>query len=135
MLLRTLDKNQPVTCQDCKKVVILDPDTITVPDHALANLENSERIELPSTQSFGVKKLVEELITLSPDVKTKHRVQDTVMALWFAETRAREVVQSISNRSYYGKASGFLSERDKERRFVVNLDEVQQEKQNRAVWV
>ncbi len=90
-------------------------------------------ISLPSTQSYGVKMLVEELIAWSPLVKTKNRRQDTVMALWFAETRAREVIQTVSKRNFFAKASGFTSQRDLDRRYVVNLDDVQQ--QNQAAWI
>ena len=81
-------------------------------------------IELPSVQSHGVKILVEELISWSPHVKTKNRRQDAVMSLWFCELRAREVIENTRRKNSFGKNNPFLSERDKERRMVVNLDDI-----------
>jgi hypothetical protein len=73
--------------------------------------------------SFGVKTLIEQLSVWSPLVKTKHRKQDTVMALWFAEIRAREVLVTSQGRmSWFGSGS-FTSPRDEERRMVVALDD------------
>jgi hypothetical protein len=83
-------------------------------------------IHLPSTQAHGPKLLVEELISWSPMVKAKHRRQDTVMALWFAELRAREIVSTVRNRSSFMK-NPFLSERDKSKQMTVNLDQYFQE--------
>ena len=81
-------------------------------------------IELPSSHSHGVKMLVEELISWSPFVKTKYRRQDTVMALWFAELRAREVVTSTRKASYFSKNNQFLNDRDRENQMVINLDDL-----------
>jgi hypothetical protein len=81
-------------------------------------------IELPSNHSHGVKMLVEELISWSPFVKTKYRRQDTVMALWFAELRAREMVTSSRKTSYFAKANPFLNDRDRENQMVINLDDM-----------
>lgn len=89
-------------------------------------------IHLPSTQSHGVKMLVEELVSWSPHVKTKNRRQDAVMSLWFCELRAREVIQTGSNRRNFGSNNPFLSDRDRDRRLVVNLDEVAAAQQ--PVW-
>jgi hypothetical protein len=47
-------------------------------------------IELPSQEgSEGIKALIQQLITWKPDTKGK---TDCVMALWFCELRAREVI-------------------------------------------
>lgn len=81
-------------------------------------------IELPSSHSHGVKMLVEELISWSPFVKTKYRRQDTVMALWFAELRAREMVISSRKSSYFSKNNRFLNDRDRENQMVINLDDL-----------
>lgn len=91
-------------------------------------------VELPSTHTHGVKMLVEELISWSPAVKTKNRRQDTVMALWFAELRARELVSGSKKASYFGGGNQFLAERDRERQMVVNLDEYFAAEQS-AVWI
>ena len=90
-------------------------------------------IDLPSSHSHGVKMLVEELISWSPAVKTKHRRQDTVMALWFAELRARELISGRRKSTYFGSSS-FLTERDRERQMVVNLDEFFAAEQT-AAWM
>ena len=88
-------------------------------------VHNSDNlIELPSVQSHGVKSLVEELISWSPHVKTKNRRQDSLMSLWFCELRAREVIENTRRKNSFGKNNPFLSERDKERRMVVNLDDI-----------
>lgn len=92
-------------------------------------------IHLPSTQSHGAKLLVEELISWSPTVKTKHRRQDCVMALWFAELRAREVVTTGRGQRASFWKNDFLSERDRARQMVVNLDEYFASSQKQAQWV
>lgn len=91
-------------------------------------------IELPSTHSYGVKMLVEELISWSPMVKTKHRRQDTVMALWFAELRARELVSGSKKPTFFANKNKFLSDRDRERQMVINLDDMFAADQT-AAWV
>lgn len=74
-------------------------------------------IRLPSTNtSFGVKALVEQLITWFPETKAK---TDCVMALWFAELRARELVQSRGNTMFVD--SPWLSERQKNARGVIDM--------------
>ena len=51
---------------------------------------NDNLMELPSQDgSEGVKALIQQLITWKPDTKGK---TDCVMALWFCELRAREVI-------------------------------------------
>jgi hypothetical protein len=81
-------------------------------------------IHLPDPAvSYGVKMLVEQLSVWSPLVKTKHRKQDTVMALWFAEIRAREVMLSSNRGSSWFGSSNFVSPRDEEKRMVVSLDD------------
>lgn len=73
--------------------------------------------------SYGVKTLIEQLSVWSPLVKTKHRKQDAVMALWFAELRAREVLTQRASASMWFGSSGFVSERDLEARMIVELDD------------
>lgn len=80
-------------------------------------------IELPSSQSPGVRLLTEQLVSWSPAVKTKHRKQDTVMALWFAELSARRVVSNADKHKVWHMPNSMLSERDRERQVVINLDE------------
>lgn len=81
-------------------------------------------IELPRADSFGMKQLIEQLVTWSPNVKTKHRKQDAVMALWFAELQARDwVLRGEKFGGWHMQGNSFLSPRDKRRQMVVNLDE------------
>jgi hypothetical protein len=52
--------------------------------------QDDNLIELPSQDgSEGIKALIQQLITWKPDTKGK---TDCVMALWFCELRAREVI-------------------------------------------
>jgi len=85
-------------------------------------LEDRGLIKLPSrSQAEGVKALVEQLTTWFPQSKAK---QDTVMALWFAETRARELVNDIETVFHLGNA--YQSERDKQKQVTVDLDYLSQ---------
>lgn len=79
-------------------------------------------IRLPSrSQNEGVKALVEQLTTWFPQSKAK---QDTVMALWFAETRARELVNDIE--SVFHMQNAYQSERDKKKSMTIDLDYLSQ---------
>lgn len=98
--------------------------TVTNGVGGIRHHQDDNLIELPSSHSHGVKMLVEELISWSPFVKTKYRRQDTVMALWFAELRAREVVTSTRKASYFSKNNQFLNDRDRENQMVINLDDL-----------
>jgi hypothetical protein len=82
-------------------------------------LENRGLIRLPSrSQNEGVKFLIEQLVTWFPETKAK---TDTVMALWFAELGARNVANGeISNQ--FNMNNEFLSENDKRKQTVVDLD-------------
>lgn len=81
-------------------------------------------ISLPNQSTPGIKMLVDELIAWTPNIPTKHRRQDTVMALWFAELRARELILTATRRQFFSKPNSFSSVRDLERRYTVNLDDV-----------
>ncbi len=84
-------------------------------------------IELPDLYGQeGIKMLVDQLILWDPNVKTKHLKQDTVMALWFAELRAREILSTASRGEQWFAANPFTSRRDSEKRFVIPLDEMTQ---------
>lgn len=75
-------------------------------------------IQLPSTfQSEGAKALVEQLCTWFPQTKGK---TDTVMALWFAEIRCKELVQGESNAYHLG--GEFTALRDTEDQLVIDVD-------------
>jgi len=76
-------------------------------------------IELPSSEgSEGLKALTQQLLTWKPETRGK---TDTVMALWFAVIRARELMQQAS------KTSSYLNNRWATRaqmntRVAINLD-------------
>lgn len=85
-------------------------------------LEDRGLIRLPSrSQNEGIKALVEQLVTWFPQSKAK---QDTVMALWFAETRARELVNDIE--SVFHMDNEYQSERDRSKQVTVDLDYLSQ---------
>lgn len=84
--------------------------------------EDRGLIRLPNrSQNEGVKALVEQLCTWFPQSKAK---QDTVMALWFAETRARELVNDVESVFHLGNS--YQSQRDKDRQITVDLDYLSQ---------
>jgi hypothetical protein len=81
--------------------------------------EGRNLIRLPSqTQSEPVRNFIEQLVAWSPEMKG---LTDTVMAAWFVEIRCRELMlgsmdenQSITNE--------FMSSRDREQQFVIDLE-------------
>lgn len=76
-------------------------------------------IQLPSTNDQeSVKALIEQLITWHPETKNK---TDIVMALWFAEIRAREICDSWAGK--YHMDNPYLTPYQMEQRMVVNLDD------------
>lgn len=88
---------------------------------------NNNLIHLPSrSQDEGVKMLIEQLTTwepLPPGVKTKKKT-DLVMALWFAEIRARELIGELGD--VFHMENQYQSPRDKERTITLDLDYVSQ---------
>jgi hypothetical protein len=81
-------------------------------------------VELPDASSFEhVKKLVEQLITWQPGVKGTKLKMDAVMALWFCEIVAREVLFQSAGMSKF-MSNPFASARDIESRYVISLDEL-----------
>jgi hypothetical protein len=81
-------------------------------------------IHLPSDQTENIKALIEQLITWSPTTKGK---TDMVMALWFCEIRAREMLNQGLNQTHHLK-NPFLSRYERGKRTVVNIDELLAEK-------
>jgi hypothetical protein len=81
-------------------------------------------IHLPSDQTENVKALIEQLITWSPTTKGK---TDMVMALWFCEIRAREMLNQGIHATHHMK-NPFLSRYEQGKRMVVNIDELLAEK-------
>lgn len=82
-------------------------------------------IELPRRQSHHVLSLIEQLVTWAPDTKNK---TDLVMALWFAELRARNVLRVASNRPSH-MPNRFGTRRRAQGQGVVSLREFAQERE------
>ena len=81
-------------------------------------------IHLPSDQTENIKALIEQLITWSPSTKGK---TDMVMALWFCEIRAREMLNQGMHKTHHMK-NPFLSRSEVGKRTVINIDELLAEK-------
>ena len=77
-------------------------------------------IHLPSDQTENIKALIEQLITWSPTTKGK---TDMVMALWFCEIRAREMLNQGIHATHHMK-NPFLSRYEQGKRTVINIDEL-----------
>jgi len=86
-------------------------------------------IHLPNDQTENIKSLIEQLITWSPTTKGK---TDMVMALWFCEIRAREMLNQGVHATHHMK-NPFLSRYEKGKRMVVNIDELLAEQQRQFV--
>ena len=86
--------------------------------------QDDNLIELPSQDgSEGVKSLIQQLITWSPDTKGK---TDCVMALWFCELRAREIVShNTMGRAYANNR--WITQRQAGTRYIVNVNDYEQE--------
>lgn len=77
-------------------------------------------IELPSQEgSEGIKSLIQQLITWSPDTKGK---TDCVMALWFCEIRAKEII-SNGTISQTHIPNRWATRRQMETRYVVDVND------------
>jgi len=67
--------------------------------------------------------MIEQLVTWQPGVRGKKLKMDTVMALWFCEIVAREVLAQSSGVSRFVK-NEFATKADIESRYVINLDDL-----------
>ena len=78
-------------------------------------------LELPSSEgSEGIKALTQQLLTWKPETRGK---TDTVMALWFAVIRIRELMQISSRTSQYA-TNRWATRAQMDQRVAVNLDEM-----------
>jgi hypothetical protein len=76
-------------------------------------------ITLPDQINEHVKALVNQLITWKPDTRN---ATDCVMAMWFCEIRAKEIIQQGSNLVTH-QNNRFATRRNMAMRGVINLDE------------
>jgi len=82
--------------------------------------QDNNMIEIPSTEgSEGLKSLVQQLITWKPDTKNP---TDTVMALWFAVIRVRELMQQSSRVGSY-QSNRWATRAQRSQRVSLNLDD------------
>jgi len=82
--------------------------------------QDNNIMEIPSNDgSEGIKTLVQQLITWKPDTKNP---TDTVMALWFAIIRVRELMQNTSRVGQY-QSNRWATRQQMSSRGSINLDE------------
>ena len=93
--------------------------TMTSNKHNRDNL-----IELPDPQYHeGIKALINQLITWKPGTRNP---TDVVMALWFCEIKAKEMIQHSGTQIYHA-TSRFVTQRQMAKQAVVNLDDLAME--------
>ncbi|ANH49291.1 terminase large subunit [Freshwater phage uvFW-CGR-AMD-COM-C403] len=100
--------------------------TVTKRDGNNNNLKHAgdNIIELPdSSRNEHIKKLVEQLVTWQPGVQGKRLKMDAVMALWFCEIVARDVLLTSANVPSFLK-NEFTPRHEIESRYIVNLDDL-----------
>jgi hypothetical protein len=93
--------------------------TMTSNKHNRDNL-----IELPDPQYHeGIKALINQLITWKPGTRNP---TDVVMALWFCEIKAKEMIQHSGTQIYHA-TSRFVTQRQMAQQAIVNLDDLAME--------
>lgn len=68
---------------------------------AMAMLFEQHLITLPSDKTENIRTLIEQLVIWQPKGNSRSRKSDTVMALWFAELKALELIQKNSKSKMY----------------------------------
>ena len=103
----------------------LDPDFGVA---SMAPLFQEKMIELASSHnSEGIKALIEQLVTWQPGVKGKDLKMDFPMAIWFAELRARLMVEQHTMKSVSHYSSRYMPRYRRKRQNVVYLDDYMEE--------
>ena len=84
-------------------------------------------LELPRHNTDGIKALVHQLITWTPDQDPNKIPQDVLMALWFFEVGAREHlgVGRGNNVTVFGRSNKFTSPRTRQQATTVRLADYQ----------
>lgn len=90
---------------------------------AMAGLFSQRLIMLPNNQSEAVKAMVEQLLTWQPDAPRGTKT-DIVMALWFAELRALELVNRNARKGLY-TTSEFTTRGDIMERQIVRASDAE----------
>lgn len=81
-------------------------------------------IELPKHMNNGIKALVHQLVTWTPQLDPKKTPCDQVMALWFAEVGCRELTIQGGSAPTAARFARFSSRSNQKKRFQVNLAEL-----------
>jgi hypothetical protein len=89
----------------------------------LGHEEGGNMIHLPNRRGHhGMQSLYEQLLAWYPTPsQTKMPTQDCVMALWFAELRARTVTDEFDHTTHMD--SDMMSEHDKENQITIDMDD------------
>ena len=92
---------------------------------SIAPLFTERVISLPSSHNCeGAKALVEQLVTWRPGVRGSKLVQDLPMALWFAELRARVVMDQALGRSWSHLDSKYVPRYRQSKQMTVRIGEL-----------
>jgi hypothetical protein len=84
------------------------------------SFNNDNLMELPAVEgSEGIKALIQQLITWEPNTKGK---TDCVMALWFCELRAKEVI-SIGRTNQSHITNKWATRKQQQERYVLNVND------------
>ncbi|MEU8317104.1 hypothetical protein AB0C33_01935 [Nonomuraea sp. NPDC048881] len=103
----------------------LDPDFGVA---SIAPLFSTQMIELPSSHnSEGIKALIEQLITWQPGIKGKDLKMDLPMALWFAELKARNLVEQHTMKSNTHHRSRYTPRYRLRRQATLYLDDLMED--------
>ena len=79
-------------------------------------------IDIPALHTAEVfRQWKDQLITWHPDIPATQKT-DLVMATWFAESAAREVVRGIGTQKQDHMDNRFLSQNDRENRVVIDIE-------------
>jgi hypothetical protein len=90
---------------------------------AMSALFKNNQISLPRSDIQRVKSLIEQLVTWQPH-PPKGLKTDIVMALWFAELRALELVSRAERKNYF-RNSPFMTRQDMTDRVLVGAQDTQ----------
>jgi hypothetical protein len=82
--------------------------------------QDNNVIELPDASNEHMKALVNQLLTWKPDTKNP---TDCVMALWFCEIRAKELILQGQHRAYHVN-NRYATRKNTQSQYIVNLDDM-----------
>ena len=91
---------------------------------AMSGLFQQRLISLPNSNTEAMKALIEQLSVWMPKAP-KATKTDTVMALWFAELRAQELVVRAGRATSF-QDTNFTTRGDRKERVLLNLNEYEQ---------